>query len=325
VQPHRAVVKRDNHREFWWRFGEARVDMRRAILPLHRFIATTETSKHRWFTFLPADVLPDQKIRVVASEDAYDLGVLTSRIHVAFANAASGRQGAGNDYVYNHTVCFEPFPFPETSDETLKSRIRETAERLDALRKEVLARHADLTLTKLYNTLDALRTAETAGTVLSDKERDIAERGCVSLIRQYHDEIDAAIAEAYGWAANLSDEDILERLVALNKERAAEEAKGKVRWLRPEFQAPGYKPAPEQVAMALPEQARTADILTWPPSLPEQVVAVAGVVERSGRPVAANDVARAFKGKRAASVLPVLNALAGMGRVRKLEDGRYAA
>jgi hypothetical protein len=124
----------------------------------------------------------------------------------------------------------------------------------------------------------------------------------------------------------LSDEIILERLVALNKERAAEEARGKVRWLRPEFQAPGYVAPAAQVAMPLPEAERpSADILPWPGSLAEQVVAVAGVVERSGKPVAANQVARAFKGKRAATVTPVLDALAGMGRVRKLTDGRYAA
>ena len=71
--------------------------------------------------------------------------------------------------------------------------------RSSALRKQVLERHDDLTLTKLYNVLEALRAAEAEGKVLSDKDRDIAERGCVSLIRQYHDEIDVAVAEAYGW------------------------------------------------------------------------------------------------------------------------------
>ena len=252
--------------------------------------------------------------------------------------------GAGDDPRYQNEVCFDPFPFPDTMDEALKARIRDAAEMLDVLRKDVLARHADLTLTRLYNTLEALRAAEAAGTVLSDKERDIAERGCVSLIRQYHDEIDAAVAEAYGWDDLIvkdkdspstgsgrtvwvegADEIILERLVALNKARAAEEAQGKVRWLRPEFQAPGYRAPAEQVAMPLPEATKAAEVLPWPGALPEQVTAVAGVVARAGRPVAANDVAKAFKGKNAKGVLPVLDALAGMGQLRKLEDGRYAA
>lgn len=98
-----------------------------------------------------------------------------------------------------------------------------------------------------------------------------------------------------------------------------------MRWLRPEFQAPGYVAPAEQVTMLLPEAEPITPMLEWPHTLPDQVVAVAGVVERSGHPIAANDVARAFKGKRASTVLPVLDALAGMGRVCKLEDGRYAA
>ena len=77
--------------------------------------------------------------------------------------------------------------------------------------------------------------------------------------------------------------------------------------------------------MPLPEMEKVAEVFEWPSKLPEQVVAVAAIVERAGRPVAANDVARAFKGKRVGSVTPVLDALSGMGRLRKLQDGRYAA
>src|SRR3546814_17852671 len=72
-----------------------------------------------------------------------------------------------------------------------------------------------------------------------------------------HDTIDALVAEAYGWPANLSDEEVLTRLVALNKERAAEEAKGLIRWLRPEFQAPDYK-APVTQTLDLGEIGRAS-------------------------------------------------------------------
>jgi len=98
-----------------------------------------------------------------------------------------------------------------------KDRIRAEAEELDALRKRMLAAHEDLTLTKLYNVLEALRE----GRALTEVERDMHDRGLVTLIRQHHDAIDALVAEAYGWPVDLSDEDILIRLVALNKERAA--------------------------------------------------------------------------------------------------------
>jgi hypothetical protein len=61
------------------------------------------------------------------------------------------------------------------------------------------------------------------------------------VLKQIHDELDAAVAEAYGWPADLADEQILERLVALNHERAEEEKRGIIRWLRPEFQNPQGK------------------------------------------------------------------------------------
>ena len=90
--------------------------------------------------------------------------------------------------------------------------------------------------------------------------------------------------------------------------------------------APGYVAPREQKALALPEAAQpSADILPWPGAMPDRFVAVASVVDRAGKPIAANDVARAFKGTNALGVRPVLDTLAGMGRLRKLEDGRYAA
>ena len=344
VKPERDQNRRATRRDNWWLFGENAPTLRRGLHGLSRMIATCRTAKHRLFEFLPAETIPDAKIIGIALDDGFYLGVLTSRIHVRWAEATGAWLGVGNDSNYNHAQCFGEFPFPDTSDETLKRLIRDAAEKLDALREEVLERHSDLTLTKLYNVLEALRAAEASGGTLRSNDRDIAERGCVSLIRQYHDEIDAAVAEAYGWGDLIegkgspstssgrtvwvsgADEIILERLVALNKERAAEEARGKVRWLRPEFQMPGYVAPVEQVAMPLPESVKAgADVLEWPAKLPEQVVAVASIVERAGRPIAANEVASAFKGKRAGSIAPVLDALAGMGRLRKLQDGRFAA
>jgi hypothetical protein len=326
VKPERDQNDREAYSEEWWRFVEPRPKLRASTQALVRYIVTSETSTHPIFSFVDAaGLIIDGSVIAVASEDAWTLGALSSQIHAVWALRAGGRQGAGDDPRYQNEVCFDPFPFPDTCDEAVKDRIRDAAEKLDALRKDVLTRHEDLTLTKLYNALVALRAAEKAGTVLSDKDRDVTTRGCVSLIRQYHDTIDAAAAEAYGWPADLTDEEILERLVALNKERAAEEAKGRVRWLRPDFQQAGYVAPAEQTALALPEEVKAAETIRWPDSLPDQVVAVAGVVERAGRPIAAHDVARAFKGKRATTVLPVLDALAGMGRLRKLEDGRYAA
>jgi hypothetical protein len=322
VKPDRDAAERDNHRLFWWRFGEARVDMRAALKDLPRFIATTETAKHRTFSFLGSDILPDQKLRVLAFADGYELGVLSSAVHIAWSNATGGRQGVGNDPVYNHPHCFGKFPFPADVSERLRDQIRDEANALDALRKQVLAEHKDLTLTQLYNVLEAQRE----GRPLSDTECYIHDRGLVTLIRQHHDRIDALVAEAYGWPVGLADEEILTRLVTLNRTRAAEEAKGHIRWLRPEYQAPDYQ-APVTQSLDLGDgPAYTGDnVIPWPVALPDQVSAIQSVLAASPTPLAPQDVARAFKGKRASSVRPVLDALAGIGMARRLADGRYAA
>lgn len=308
--------------EKWWLFGKPRPDLRKALRGLNRYIATIETAKHRVFQFLPMSILPDNKLACIALDDAYALGVLSSRLHVPWAIASGGRLGMGDDPVYVKSRCFDPFPFPGEVSELLKDRIRMEAEALDSLRKRVLADHEDLTLTKLYNILEALRE----GRVLTDTERDMHDRGLVTLIRQHHDAIDDLVAEAYGWPANLSDEDILIRLVVLNKERAAEEARGLIRWLRPEYQAPDYT-APVTQSLDLGEAvvALPDNVIPWPVSLPEQVSAVQSILAASSAPLGPQDVARAFKGKRAASVRPVLDALTGIGMARRLKDGRYAA
>lgn len=274
------------------------------------------------FQFLPLSILPDNMLVCIALDDAYCLGILSSRFHVPWALASGARLGMGDDPRYSKTRCFDPFPFPANVPEPLKDKIRAESEALDALRKRVLTEHEDLTLTKLYNALEALKE----GRPLKEVERDIHDRGLVTLIRQHHDAIDALVAEAYGWQADLSDEEILTRLVALNKARAAEEAKGLIHWLRPEFQAPDYQ-APVTQTLDLGETAAVLpdNVIPWPASLPEQVSAVQSILSAAGSPLAPQDVARAFKGKRAATVRPVLDALAGIGMARRLMDGRYAA
>jgi hypothetical protein len=306
-------------RNEWWRFEAARDELRAGIKSLNRYIATVENSPIRYFVFLSSTMLPDQKLRCLASDDAYLLGVLSTRYHAVFSARIGGRHGVGNTPVYN-TKCVTTFPFPADVPDALKARIRAEAEALDGLRKTVLETHADLTLTGLYNVLEALK----AGRALTDKERDVHDRGLVTLIRQHHDAIDAAVAEAYGWPADLSDEDILTRLVALNRTRADEEAKGIIRWLRPEFQAPGATAPQVNATLDLGEApaAASASVIPWPKTMAEQITAVAAILAASPAPQHPRDIARAFDGKRAASVTPVLDALTAMGGMLRDVWGR---
>ncbi|MCK6388778.1 MAG: class I SAM-dependent DNA methyltransferase, partial [Zoogloea sp.] len=193
VKPERDQNNRATYRDNWWLFGEARKDWRSMVAGLPRYIATVETTKHRVFQFLDAEILPDNMLINVASDDALVLGVLSSRLHVAWALAAGGRLGVGNDPRYNKTRCFEPFPFPTPTDAQADA-IRQLAEQIDAHRKHQQAAHPGLTLTGLYNVLEKLRSGE----ALNPKEQAIHQQGLVSVLRELHDDLDRAVFAAYG-------------------------------------------------------------------------------------------------------------------------------
>jgi hypothetical protein len=243
--------------------------LRAALSALERYIMVPRTAKHLMFVFEGHQTVPDTSVVAIAASDGYLLGVLSTSIHRVWALEFGGT--LEDRPRYQHQQTFNKFPFP--SDDTgltpaLTDRIRSLAEQLDAHRKARQAEHADLTLTGLYNVLAKLR----AGEPLNAKDKVIHEHGLVAVLRSLHDDLDAAVLAAYGWsdlAAPLADhtpagaearaaavETLLERLVALNARRAAEEAAGTVRWLRPEFQTrPREAAAPVQAAMHLPAPA----------------------------------------------------------------------
>jgi hypothetical protein len=320
VRPERDHNRRRKLLERWWEFGEARITLRRALQGLRRYIATPETAKHRFFVFLDAEILPDHKLIAIASEDAYHLGVLSSRIHVTWALAAGGRLGVGNDPVYNSTRCFQPFPFPLVATREQEQAIRLLGERLDAHRKRAQAEHPDLTLTGLYNVLEKVR----GGHHLTEAERDVYDRGLVGILAEIHDRLDRAVAEAYGWPPELSDEEILERLVALNHERTAEEEQGVVRYLRPAFQNPQGTQAAlamDAVVATRGPARRSAGRADWPSALPERMRAVQQLLASEHAPVTPEVVATRFRRARKSDAESILEALATLGLVRATEEG----
>ncbi len=201
--------------------------------------------------------------------------------------------------------------------------------------------HPELTLTGMYNVLEKLR----AGEPLTAKEKTIHEQGLVSVLKQIHDDLDAAVFEAYGWPVTLTDEEILERLVALNAERAAEEQRGLIRWLRPEFQNPSggrtiqpeldIEPEEEEETAdtgkkskrgAKPQAAKSAEKkMSWPKKLAEQAHAVAQRLQTADKPLTAADLARAFTKAKEADIAELLETLVTLGKARPVKGDRYAA
>lgn len=326
VKPERVVNREARTASKWWLFRRSGEGIRKPLRGLKWFIATVYTSKHRVFTTLDIKTLPDSTIVVLGFDDEYYLGILSSRIHVTWAFAAGGRLGVGNDSRYNNTLCFDTFPFP-VATQALKEQIGSLAEQLDSHRRKQQAHHPKLTITDMYNVLEKLRSGE----ALSPKEQKIHEQGLVSILLQLHQELDTVVAAAYGWPANLSEEEILERLVALNKERAAEEEKGVIRWLRPEYQNPqGTQTTVDLPAKTKAAKATAKEMLAWPKTLAEQAQAVQRALQLHERPATAEELAQQFKpaGKaqqpqRLQQIDSLLQTLYGLGLLRKTEQEQY--
>jgi len=230
---------------------------------------------------------------------------------------------------------------------------------LDAHRKRQQAVHAGLTLTDVYNVLAKLSSGE----VLTAKHRATYEQGLCSVLKQIHDDLDAAVFDAYGWPATLTDEEILERLVALNHERAEEEKRGFVRWLRPEFQAPAEAERVAEKWLVQPgdllsaEECRSArrkqdELLAaadgfetaddeeetsvaaapsgkekkqpWPDSMSAQVQAVRSLLTASSSAASPESLARSFTGRKANQIRDILETLVVLGQARRVEGGYVA-
>jgi hypothetical protein len=215
-------------------------------------------------------------------------------------------------------------------------------------------------LTDIYNVVEQLRAGET----LTAEDRSIHERALVGLLSQLHDELDAAVLDAYGWSdlgpVPWTDEakrqawtdDLLNRLVALNATRAGEERAflegkpgGVVRWLRPEYQDPARRgKAPTERAtqgeMDLDEAtpgkatkrtkgkaAASTEKRAWPAALPEQLRAVSEVLSNAAAPLSVDAIADHFTGRGPwKKRLPqILETLEAVGRARPRSDGTWTS
>lgn len=335
VKPERDQNNRAFYRDNWWIFGEPRRELRPALTGLSRYIATVVTAKHRVFQFLDAGILADDALIAIAQDDGFTLGVLSSQLHIEWALATGSTLEDRPRYI--KTACFETFPFPDEDTgltPQLRERIAQLAEQIDAHRKQVLAAgHQGLTLTGLYNVLAALR----AGRALTAKEKTQHTQGLVGVLRELHDELDAAVLTAYGLSADANTDAVLHRLVALNAERAREEAQGHIRWLRPSFQNP-QKILQKQELLPHSDKALEGDFIgqkslskkeqkaaiPWPKALPEQIQALANAL--TAQPQTTAQLAAHFKGRSLAkALLPLLETLTVLGRAHKVSLGSEEA
>jgi type II restriction/modification system DNA methylase subunit YeeA len=235
VRPYRQTVRRERTRKFWWRHEECRPGMRRALVGRFRYIATPRVSKYRLFVWKPSCVLPDTRLVVITRDDDTIFGILHSRFHELWSLRLGGWHGVGNDPQYTPSAGFETYPFPEGltpdipaeqhADDLRSQKIAAAAKRLDQLRNnwlnppdlimsvpEVVKGYPDRILPK----------DEAAAQVLKQRTLTNLYNERPSWLNNAHRDLDTAVAQAYGWKTNLSDDELLTKLLVLNVERAKE-------------------------------------------------------------------------------------------------------
>lgn len=201
VKPERDKNRRKVTRIDWWKYGEKRPAMRKEIAPLSYYFTVPRVSK--WAIFIPAPLnwLPGDKSVVVASENYYVLGILTSQVHRLWMEAQKSTLKA--DIAYTHKTCFETFPFPQTPNKNIVQQIREKAIELHEYRSQQMEKK-QWGITKLYN----------------EYFHEPA-----SQLYKLHKELDKLVMQAYGFKAK---DNILEKLLELNFELTEKESRGEI-------------------------------------------------------------------------------------------------
>jgi type II restriction/modification system DNA methylase subunit YeeA len=197
-------------------------------------LVTSRVAKHRIFAWRPKQLLPDSAVVAIARDDDTTFGILHSRFHELWSLRMGTFLGVGNDPRYTPSTTFETFPFPEGltpnipaadyAGDPRAAAIAEAAAELNRLREawlnppdlvriepEVVAGYPDRVLPR----------DEAAAAVLKKRTLTNLYNDRPAWLAMAHQRLDAAVAAAYGWPADLSDEAVLERLFALNQERAA--------------------------------------------------------------------------------------------------------
>ena len=234
VKPERDLNRRERRKKYYWQHGETVPGLRAKRADLSRFIVTARVSKHRFFVWVHLQTLPDSRLVAVMRDDDATFGILHSRFHEQWSLLLGGWHGVGNDPQYTPSLGFETFPFPEGLSPNIPSA--QFAENSKALAIAAAARvlndrrEAWLNPPELVMRLPEVVTGfpdrmlaidDNAAQVLKDRTITKLYNLRPAWLQNAHKTLDAAVADAYGWAPDISDEDALSRLLTLNLTRPA--------------------------------------------------------------------------------------------------------
>jgi hypothetical protein len=227
VHPMRQKNRRSSYRENWWRHAEPRPKMWAALDGLSRYIATPTVAKHRLFTWLDARICPDHQLIVIARDDHTTFGILHSRFHELW----SLRLGTSLEDRprYTPTSTFATFPFPTGLTPAVPATEYTSDPRATAIataaRNLVELRDRRLHPPEWVEWVDEPVPGYPKRPVPRDDQAasDLKKRTLTNLyntrpqwLADAHEALDEAVAAAYGWPADISDDDVLRELLALN-------------------------------------------------------------------------------------------------------------
>lgn len=250
-----AYQKRVGHREgvqskYWWRLARSCPELRKAITGLSRSLVTPAVSKQRFFVWSDSAAVPDQQVITFATESDYFAGILESRYHRIWIRRKGNQlREAESASRYNVRECFLTFPFPRATAEQ-ESDIATAAKNLNELRERWLnppewtqerALEFPGSHSGPWQRYIDVRSVNTTGTGIVHYPRPESRNAeCAAklknrtLTRLYnerpawlelaHKRLDATVAAAYGIPATMTEQKILDHLLALNLARAAKEA-----------------------------------------------------------------------------------------------------
>ena len=233
VQEHVYPSRRQNHRpayrKHWWRHGEPRQGMWSALKDRRRYIATVRHAKHRLFSWVEARICPDSALIVVARDDDTTFGILHSRFHEVWSLRLCTWLGKGNDPRYTPSTTFETFPFPpgltpDIPPGNYAADPRAVAVALEA-RRLVELRNRWVNPPEWVEWVDEPVPGYPKRPVPRDAAaaKALSKRTLTNLynarpqwLADAHEALDAAVAAAYGWPAEISDDGALRELLVLN-------------------------------------------------------------------------------------------------------------
>ena len=224
MYPERKDRNEKIQRDYWWLHARPSPRYREILISQKRYIASPATAKFRVFVWLDANVLADHAVVVFAREDDYFFGVLQSKAHILWSLKLG--TSLEDRPRYTPSSSFETFPFPwppgkEPKDDPRVQAISQAAKELVEQRDRWL------------NPQTSEVSPEDSKVVKTPKKTSEVSREKRTLTNLYnarptwldlaHKRLDEAVFAAYGWKSDLSDEEILGKLLELNFERAKRE------------------------------------------------------------------------------------------------------